>query len=128
MTTAQKPHPISAPPTHGSTPTADQVLRQVGWGVLLVLTGIAWILPSDKHPIAFWLIGVGALLLVLNAIRTRLHIPVDGLGVVAGLIALTAGIGTALNTNIPIIPLGLLALGALLIVQVFRTLRNRQPS
>ena len=128
MTTAQTPHPISAPPArHPTQSPADKVLSQLGWGVFLLLSGIAWILPSERHPAAFWLIGVGTLLLVLNAIRNRLHMSVDAFGVFAGAVALTAGIASAFNTNLPIIPLVLVALGVVIIAKVFLTLRNRMP-
>ncbi|HEX8946505.1 MAG TPA: hypothetical protein VF785_25435 [Gemmatimonadaceae bacterium] len=127
MTTAQKPQPISAPPARTPTQSsADKVLSQVGWGVFLLLTGIAWILPSERHPGAFWLIGVGALLLLLSAIRNRLHMSVDGFGVFVGVVALIAGIASALNTNLPLFPLVLVALGLVLIAKVFLTLRSRR--
>lgn len=128
MTTAQKPQPISAPPARHPTQTrADKVMSQIGWGTFLLLTGIAFILPSERHPAAFWLIGVGALLLVLSAIRNRLHMSVDGFGVFAGVVALTTGIASALNTNLPIFPLALVALGVVLIAKVLLTLRGRRP-
>lgn len=128
MTTAQKAHLGSAPSARASTRTVDnRLLSQIGWGVLLLLTGVAWILPSDMHPTAFWFIGLGVLLLGLNAVRHRIHIPLDVFGLVAGFIALIAGIGVALNVELPVFALGLLALGVVVLVRVVVAIRRQAP-
>lgn len=128
MTTAQKPHLGSAPRVRASTHSVDnRLLSQIGWGVFLLLTGAAWILPSDMHPTAFWFIGLGVLLLALNAVRHRMNIPLDAFGVVAGFIALIAGIGLALNIDLPVFALGLLALGVVVLVRVVFAMRHQTP-
>ena len=41
----------------------DHRIHDVGWGLLLALTGVIWMIPAGKVPEGAWLVGVAAILL-----------------------------------------------------------------
>lgn len=90
-------------------------LDQIGWGIFLVMIGIIWLVPGV--PQGTWLIGTGILLLVLNAIRSRLAIPWSGVSVSLGVLALVAGLGDFTGINLPLFPMCLVIVGATLILK-----------
>ncbi len=90
-------------------------LDQVGWGVFLTMIGVIWLLPVV--PQGTWLIGTGVLLLLLNAIRVRIGIPWSGISVMLGLLALAAGLGDLTGIRLPLFPICLLLVGAILILK-----------
>ena len=90
-------------------------LDQIGWGIFLVMIGGIWLVPGV--PQGTWLIGTGILLLVLNAIRSRLGIQWRGVSVALGVLALAAGLGDFTGINLPLFPICLVIIGATLILK-----------
>ncbi len=90
-------------------------LDQIGWGIFLVMIGTIWLVPGV--PEGAWLIGTGALLLLLNAIRFRLAIHWSGVSVALGVFALAAGLGELTGIKLPLFPICLVLVGASLILK-----------
>ena len=109
----------STPAGHDLSPeaTLDRRLHDAGWGLLLALTGLMWLIPSSRVPEGAWLIGVATILLSINAVRAARHIQVSGFSLVLGLLALAAGIGRSLGVNLPLLAICLLVIGASLVVK-----------
>ncbi len=47
----------------------NQKLNAVAWALFLIMLGGLWMTPAGTVPESTWLIGVGLILLGLNAIR-----------------------------------------------------------
>ena len=47
----------------------DKRIEDIGWGLLLIITGAAFLMPGWGVPWATWLVGVGVVMLGLNAAR-----------------------------------------------------------
>ena len=97
------------------TGDAGRRLDQIGWGIFLVMIGTIWLVPGV--PQGTWLIGTGILLLLLNAIRSRLGIPWSGVSVALGVLALAAGLGDFTGIRLPLFPICLVIVGAALILK-----------
>jgi len=90
-------------------------LDQIGWGIFLVMIGTIWLVPGV--PQGTWLIGAGILLLVVNAIRSRLGVRWSGVSVALGVLALAAGLGDFTGIKLPLFPICLVVIGAALILK-----------
>jgi hypothetical protein len=97
----------------------DSRLHDVGWGLLLMLTGLLWLLPPDRVPEGAWLLGVAAILLGVNVVRYLRHIAVSGFSVVLGLAALVAAGSRAWRTDVPVLAICLLLIGVSLVAKPF---------
>jgi hypothetical protein len=93
----------------------DHRLNDVGWGLLLMLTGAIWLLPNV--PAGTWLFGVAAILLGVNVARYASHIAVSGFSVVLGLAALVAAFSQVWRTDAPLLAIVLIAIGAGLVIK-----------
>ena len=89
----------------------ERFLDDVGWGALLITIGALWLIPAGQLPHGTWMIAVGAVLLVLTLARYMLRVEVSGFALVAGTVALLAGIGSAFAIDLPIFPIALLVIG-----------------
>lgn len=101
--------------THGSTlPGAqlDRRLHDVGWGLLLMLTGAVSLVPADRIPEGAWLVGVAVILLGVNIARYAHHIAVSGFTVMLGVLALAAGASRAVGVDLPLLAICLVVIGA----------------
>jgi hypothetical protein len=87
-------------------------LEGFGWGALLVVIGTIWLLPESQVPHGSWLITAGLILLGLNAIRYFNGIKMSGFSLIAGLIALTIGLGEFSGVNLPLIAIVMIVAGA----------------
>ncbi len=56
---------VSANATNGPL---DRRLHDIGWGLLLMLTGMIWLVPAERVPEGTWLLGVAALLAAFSRI------------------------------------------------------------
>lgn len=99
----------------GETGDTAKRLDQIGWGIFLVMIGTIWLVPGV--PQGTWLIGTGALLLLLNAIRFRLGIQWSGVSIALGVFALAAGLGDLTGIKLPLFPICLVIVGASLILK-----------
>ncbi|MGI6206881.1 MAG: hypothetical protein ACOYEW_01595 [Anaerolineae bacterium] len=94
-------------------------LETIGWGLFLIMLGGLGLVPNALVPEGAWLLGVGVILLGLNAARYRYGIKTSGFTIVLGIIALGSGLSSLLGVNLPWFPLLLIIGGAVLL---FRTL------
>lgn len=97
----------------------NERLEAFGWAALLITVGTIWLLPSGQVPRGSWLIAAGAILLGLNAIRYFNGIRMRGFSLVAGTVALVAGVGAYFNWNLPLFPIVLIAIGLCMLVMPF---------
>jgi hypothetical protein len=116
MTTELKSVPVNA--TNGPL---DRRLHDIGWGLLLLLTGVIWLVPGEHVPEGAWLLGVAAILLGVNVVRYVKHITVSGLSLVVGLAALLAAFSRIWRTDLPVLAICLLVIGASLVARPLLT-------
>jgi len=95
-------------------------LETLGWALFLIMTGGLFLIPSHLIPPGTWLIGVGLIMLGLNAYGYSRGLKVNNFTVFLGVLALGFGLSSFLNVNIPIIPLLLIFLGANIIYSVYK--------
>jgi len=48
-------------PVNAANGPLDRRLNDIGWGLLLMLTGLIWLVPTERVPEGAWLLGVAAL-------------------------------------------------------------------
>jgi hypothetical protein len=99
-------------------------LEEIAWGMLLILTGVIWIVPGNPVPFGTWLIGTGIILVGINAVRYSLDRRFETFSVVLGIVALVAGVGEVLAVDVPILGLCLVAFGAVLLLRPLRRIRS----
>jgi len=101
-------------------------LDEIALALVLIMTGALWLAPKAMFPEGTWLVGVGLIVLGLNAIRRLRGLKMSGFGVVVGLVALAAGIGRILGQELPIIPILLIVFGVGLVIRTVA--RGRRSS
>ena len=99
----------------------DRRLHDIGWGLLLMLTGMIWLVPAERVPEGAWLLGVAAILLGVNVVRYVKHITVSGFSLVLGLAALLAAFSRIWRTDLPVLAICLLLIGASLVAKPLLT-------
>lgn len=92
-------------------------LNDIGWGLLLMLTGVVWLLPAASVPPGTWLFGVAAILIGINALRYLKHLTVSGFSLTLGAVALAAAVSQARQTEPPLVAIFLLAIGASIVAR-----------
>ena len=100
--------------------TLDRHLDDFGWGLLFVLAGAVWLTPAEVVPWGAWVIGFGAILLAVNLVRQLNGIAVHLFSAGLGGLAALAGAGDLLGIDIPIIGLGLVAIGGGILYRTWR--------
>jgi hypothetical protein len=95
----------------------DRRLNDIGWGLLLMLTGALWLLPPAAVPSGTWLFGVAVILLAVNVARYARHIAVSGFSVALGVAALVAAVSQMWRTDPPLVAIFLLVIGASLVAK-----------
>jgi hypothetical protein len=88
----------------------------VGWGLLLVLTGGALLMPDQHLAEVAWLIGVGLVLLGANAVRYLNGMRMSTANFVLGGVALAGGVAAIFGVNLPLIPIVLILFGVSLLI------------
>ena len=76
-----------------SNQVKDQQLRNTAWALFLIMIGGLWLVPYEIVPAGTWALGIGLILLGLNAARHYFGIPICLSTVVIGLVALSCGLG-----------------------------------
>ena len=89
----------------------ERRFEDIGWGVLLVAIGTIWLVPEEHVPHGSWLIAAGFILLGLNAARFFRGIRMSGFSLVAGILALIAGLGEFFGVGVPLLPIALIVIG-----------------
>lgn len=88
----------------------ERRFEDIGWGVLLVAIGTIWLVPEEHVPHGSWLIAAGFILLGLNAARFFRGIRMSGFSLVAGILALIAGLGEFFGVGVPLLPIALIVI------------------
>jgi hypothetical protein len=96
-------------------PDLSRRIEAIGWGLLFLMTGVLLLVPG--LPEGTWLVGLGLLMLGLNATRLYVGLPLDRFGVILGAGAVLAGLGAMAGMDIPVFALGLIAWGLAIIVK-----------
>ena len=95
----------------------NKQLETMGWGLFLIMLGGFALVPHDLVPKGLWSIGVGVIMLGLNAARYLLHIKMSGFTTVLGIIALISGGLELLGRNNLGGPILLIVLGLYLLIK-----------
>ena len=77
-------------------------LEEAGWALFLIMIGGLWLLPEGRVPAFVWMAGAGLIILGVNFARYFAGIRMSGFTVFLGVLALVAGLGGALDLNLPI--------------------------
>ena len=101
-------------------------LETISLGLFLIMIGGISFIPKDQVPEGVWSVGVGLILLGLNAARFYNGIKVSGFTIVLGVLALITGIGELLGMDLPVLAILLILLGANLILKPYFE-KNRNP-
>ena len=96
----------------------DRRLAILFWALLFLLAGAIWLFPEKQVPAGTWLIGIGLILLSLNAVRFLNGIPVRVLPSLLGALALVAGVAEYAGAALPLLPLTLIAIGLSIILEL----------
>jgi hypothetical protein len=67
-------------------------LETAFWGVFLIMLAGWWLIPAETAPKGLWSIGVGLLLLALNAVRYFSRIKMSGFTTFLGILSLIGGV------------------------------------
>ena len=94
----------------------DRRLNDIGWGLLLMLTGTLWLLPTAAPP-GTWLFGVAVILVGVNVARYMKHIAVNGFSLAVGIAAFVAAVSQLWRTDPPLVAIFLLVIGLSLVAR-----------
>ena len=92
-------------------------LENIGWALFLIMIGGIGLVPEDKVPEGLWLLGVGLIMLGLNAARYYYKIKMSGFTTFLGIISLLGGIAELLGLTTLGDALFFIILGAYLLVK-----------
>ncbi len=90
----------------------DKRLENIGWALFLIMIGGLWLVPKERLPEETWLIGVGIILLGLNAVRYLNGIKMSNFTIGLGILALLVGIASFAGVDLPLFPIILILIGA----------------
>lgn len=105
----------------GDVVPLDRRLSDVGWGLLFKLTGLIWMVPSERVPHGTWLVGVAAILIGVNVVRYLKHVDISWFSLVLGGLALIAALGQVWRVDLPLLAICLLIIGASLVAKPWLT-------
>lgn len=92
-------------------------LETIGWALFLIMIGGLGLVPAAQVPGGAWLIGVGLIMLGLNAARYLNGINMSGFSTFLGILALLSGLGDFLGLQLPLFPILLILIGANLLLK-----------
>jgi len=101
-------------------------LETICWGIFLVMLGILAIGPKTVAKDSLGSIGIGLILLGLNAARYYFKIKMSTGTIILGIIALASGLGDLLGVELPVIEILIIAAGINIIYKVIVGQRNKQ--
>ena len=93
--TVQTSQPVSA--IDPEKATLNKRLETSFWGLFLIMLGGWAFIPEETAPKGLWSIGVGLIMLGLNATRYFNKIRMSGFTTILGILALLGGIGDMLG-------------------------------
>lgn len=106
---------VTNPNANTQSARLNDRLNDIGWGLLLMMTGVLWLVP--KPPEGAWLFSVGVILLGMNVVRYFKHVRVSGFSLGLGLAALIAAFAPMWLSDVPLLAICLLLIGASLIAK-----------
>jgi hypothetical protein len=95
----------------------NERLEDIGWALLFVMSGAILLVPGIPNPWGVWLLGAGLILLGLNTLRYASGIRPNLFTTGLGTIALVSGAGEFLGVDLPILALGLLLVGVIILLK-----------
>jgi hypothetical protein len=87
-------------------------LETIGWGLFLIMIGGIGLVPQNTVPQGVWSIGVGVIMLGLNAARYSYGIKMSSFTLVLGFLALATGAASLVGVELPVFPILLILIGA----------------
>lgn len=97
--------------------TLNKRLESMAWGLFLIMLGCQAFIPQERVNEGYWSVGVGLILLGLNAARYMNQIRMSGFTTVLGGIALAMGICELAGVDLPGLAILLILLGANLVLK-----------
>ena len=107
----------SLTPLEDAKTTQNKRLESVALGLFLIMIGGMAFIPKQQIPQGVWSIGVGLILLGLNAARYYYKIRMSGFTTILGVIALITGIGELLGVDLPGLAILLILLGVYIVLK-----------
>lgn len=92
-------------------------LESIGWGLFLIMLGGFALVPDEMIPKGVWSIGVGVIMLGLNATRYSYKIRMSGFTTALGILAVIGGVLQLLGMRTLEGAILLIILGAYLLVK-----------
>ncbi len=94
-------------------------LEAIAWGLFLIMIGGLWLLPDKTVPEGAWLLGVGLIMVGLNAARYLYGIKMSGFTIFLGIVAALIGIGALVGVDLPIFPILIILWGLSVVLEPF---------
>ena len=113
--TTQETHPEKAQDTEKAA--LNKRLEGIGWGLFLIMLGGFGLVPDEVVPKGLWSIGLGVIMLGLNAARYYYKIRMSGFTSVLGILALIGGVLQLLGMHTLEGAIFLIILGLYLVVK-----------
>jgi len=92
-------------------------LETIGWALFLIMIGCISFVPDEQVPEGVWSIGVGLIMLGLNAARYFNGIKMSTFTIILGSLALLTGVGDLAGLNLPDLAILLILIGAYMIIR-----------
>jgi len=92
-------------------------LETIGWGLFLIMLGGVALVPKSMVREGVWSIGVGLIMLGLNAARYLNGIKMSGFTLFLGALALFTGIGDLLGVELPVFEILIILVGLNIIIK-----------
>ncbi len=83
----------------------------IGWALFFVMIGGLGLFSAESVPEGTWLVGLGVIWLGGNAARFAYGLKAIGWTLIAGVVALAAGLGGIFGVELPIFPILLVVCG-----------------
>ena len=95
----------------------DKRLEDIGWALFLMMVGILWLVPDSVVPRGTWILATGMIMIGINAIRSMNGIPINRVSTALGVFALVAGAVSIAGVDLPLFPILLVVIGAMILVK-----------
>lgn len=106
----------------------NKLFNAVAWGAFIILVGVGWLAASlyQISTTIYIAIGAGAILIVLNLVRWKMHISISKFSLFIGLILLAlSGPGIA-GFEMPFIPTVIALIGLFIVAEALQKMTNKK--
>lgn len=103
-------------------------LETIGWGLFLIMLGGLFLVPESVVREGIWSVGVGLILLGLNAARYYFKIKMSTGTTILGILALASGVGDLLGVELPLFEVLLIVVGLNMIYKVIVGQQNKDEA